>query len=174
MARQKSTDEALPLSEPVTETITYLPGPMDPTTVKWAGHTFHANVPKDVTGHADGTPSEKLNFGLIESARTSKHFRVGNSKPVKAPDALPTTPEQYRAYLVGWLNDPSIEHVDDLIARFAKDRELQVACEVGTDDYSYISTLFMPRLHQLAKMDEMNDLAVASAWARAGFNVLPW
>jgi hypothetical protein len=141
----------------------------------WAGHTFHANVPKEITGHADGSPREKLNLTLIEAARTNRFFRVGDAKPVRAPpDALPKTAEQYRAYMVAWVGDPGIQHVDELIARFARDRELQAACEVGTDDYSYLSTLFLPRLHQLAKMDEMNELQVATAWARQGFNVLPW
>jgi hypothetical protein len=174
MARPKSTDEPLPLIEPVTETITYVPGPGGPASTMWGGITFQANVPQELTGHPDGNGRERLNYHMIETAKTSKGFVLGNAKRVKSPDALPTTAEQYRAYLVGWLGDPSIQHVDELIARFARDRELQAACEVGTDDYSYLSTLFMPRLHQLAKMDEMNELQVATAWARQGFNVLPW
>lgn len=174
MARPKTPDEALPLIESVTETITYVPGPGGPASTMWGGITFQANVPQELTGHPDGNGRERLNYQMIETAKTSKGFVLGNAKRAKAPDALPTTAEQYRAYMVAWLKDTQLDHVDDLIARFARDRELQAACEVGTDDYAYLGTLFMPRLHQLAKMDEMNDLAVASAWARAGFNVLPW
>lgn len=174
MAKPKTADDTLLLSEPVTEMITYMPDPTDAPTTTWCGHTFHANVPKEIRGHVDGTSLERANMRLIEAARTNRFFRVGDAKVEKSASALPTTAEQYRAYMVGWLSDTGIQHVDELIARFARDRELQAACEVGTDDYAYLGTLFMPRLHHLAKMDEMNDLAVASAWARAGFNVLPW
>jgi hypothetical protein len=91
MARApKPTDDAELLIEPVTETITYVPGPLDPVTVKWAGHTFQANVPKEITGRADGSSSEKLNAHLIERARENKSFLVGNARPKREATTLPT------------------------------------------------------------------------------------
>src|SRR5262245_32102253 len=47
-----------------------MPAEGDPPTVRWCGHTFHANVPKDVT-HA----------GLIQAARMNKFFKVGEFDP---------------------------------------------------------------------------------------------
>ena len=51
---------------PKTEQVTYTPGPDDPTSVKWHGYTFHANVPKAVA-----------NADLVERARGNKFFKVG-------------------------------------------------------------------------------------------------
>lgn len=175
MARApKPTEEAELLIEPVTEMITYVPGPMDPSTIKWCGHTFHANVPKEITGRADGSERERLSAHLIERARENKFFTVGNAKPKRDVMPMPTTAEAYRAYLVDWLKDPSIEHVEQLIARFAQDRNLRAACEVGSDDYSYIATLFLPKLHELTRMDELQPSQVAAIWASHGFNETPW
>ncbi len=166
------------LTGPVTEMVTYLPGEGGPSKTVWGGITFHANVPKELIGNPNGTEREKINAHLIESARMNKFFSIGDTPRPRAKTSLPTTSEEYRSYMIGWLNkareDRSIEHAEQLIERFAKDRELQTACEVGTDDYAYLSTLFNPRLHQLAKGDELNELQVAALWARHGFNVLPW
>jgi hypothetical protein len=159
----------------VTESVTYVPGDGDPPITKWAGHTFHANVPKEITGHPDGTERDRLNHHIIERARDNPAFKVSGAPRAKARrDLLPKTPEQYRAYVADWLKDGEIEHVHQLIARFAKDRELQAACEVGTSDYELIATLFMPRLHELKKFDELSDEQVAAIWISNGFNVLPW
>jgi len=76
--------------------------------------------------------------------------------------------------MIDWIKDPAIEHTDQLIARFACDRELQAICEVGADDYAYLATLFMPRLHDLAKGDELTEGQVASIWINHGINQLPW
>lgn len=175
MAREPKVKEAeLPVVEPVTETITYMPGDGDPPSVKWGGHTFQANVPKEITGHAEGNSRDQLNMQIIESARTNKHFRVGNAQRKRDAMSAPQTAEEYRAYAVGWIKDPSISSTKGLIERLAKDRTLQMACEVGTDDYSYISTLFMPRLHELARADELTDNQVADIWFQSGFTQLPW
>lgn len=175
MARApKVVEETEPAVEPVTETITYLPGEGDKASVLWGGHTFHANVPKEITGHAEGTAAQKLNLHLIERARENRLFAVGDGKPKRQAATVPATAEQYRAYLVDWLKDPSIQHADQLIARFAKDRELQADCEVGSDDYAYIATLFMPKLHELARIDELSDAQLAAIWISHGFNQTPW
>ena len=178
MARKSNTvadaePEEIP-AEAVTETITYIPGDGDPVSVLWGGHTFKANVPKEITGHPDGTEREKLNMHMIERARDNKTFTVGNAKPKREQKRAPETAEQYRGYMIDWLQDPAIQHAEDLIARFAKDRTLRAACEVGSDDYSYLSTLFMPRLHKLATADELTEGQVSHLWMQHGFNELPW
>lgn len=167
--------EAQEESGPVTETLTYVPGNGDPAATKWGGHTFHANVPKELTGHPDGNERERLNHHIITSARNNPCFSVGGEKPAARPGAKkPKTAEEYRAFFAKWLLDPAIEHVDQLIARFARDRELQAACEVGTADFALIGELFMPRLHELAKADEMSHEQVAATWINHGYNQLPW
>lgn len=170
----KLSDETSVTSEAVTETITYVPGPMDPPLVKWGGHTFHANIPKEITGHAEGSAREKLNLNMIESARGNKYYRVGNARATRDVAALPNTSNEYRAYMVDWLKDPSLDHAEKLIARFVRDRDLQLSCEVGADDYAYLATLFMPRLHELSHADELNEGQVASLWVNHGVNQLPW
>jgi hypothetical protein len=163
-------------TEPVTETITYIPGSGDPSSVKWGGHVFQANVPKEITGHLEGSEREKMNMHLIERARENKTFKVGSAsaRPKRETAALPRTAEEYRAYVIDWLKDPNIEHADQLIARWARDRDLQMACEVGADDYSYIATLFMPKLHELARADELTEAQLSSVWINHGINQLPW
>lgn len=177
MARQPRPIEAEDAAvEPVTETITYIPGQLDPSVTKWCGITFQANVPKEITGRADGSDRDQLMFHLIERAKENKHFKVGSgsAKPRREVSGPPKTADQYRAYFVEWLKDPAIERTSDLIARFARDRELHAACEVGAEDFSWMSTLFMPRLHELAKADELTEAQVSSIWINHGFNVLPW
>lgn len=158
----------------VVETVTYTPGQHDPLTVVWCGHTFNANVPKEIKGNGEGTDRERLNMQLIERARDNPHFKVGSGPAKRQIKALPKDAADYRAYMVDWLADPSIQHADQLIARFAKDHDLQVTCEVGADDYAYLATLFMPRLHDLAKGDELTEGQVASLWINHGINQLPW
>jgi hypothetical protein len=176
MARAQRVVEGseLPLSEPVTETIIYIPGEGDRPSVVWCGHTFHANVPKDITGNAGGSAREQLNMQLIERARENKHFVVGGVRKKRDARSDPRTQMEYRAYAIEWIKDPSIEHADQLIARLAKDRDLQLTCEVGYDDFAYLATLFMPRLHDLAKGDEINETQLGTLWLGHGYNVLPW
>lgn len=164
-------DSAAP--EPVTETLTYVPGKDDPAHVVWGGHTFHANIPVELTGHAEGTSREQLNHKLIESARGNKHFLVGDQKRRRETASIPRTAEEYRAHAIEWLKKP-FEHAEDLIAKLAQERPLQAGCEVGTDDFEYLGSLFMPKLHELTKADELNEHQVASIWMRHGYNVLPW
>lgn len=179
MARQpKLIEDHEPEVLPVTETITYVPGEGDKASVTWCGHTFHANVPKDITGHAKGTDREKLNLHLIERARENKTFRVGTGVRKRDPSRDPETAEEYRQYFANWMQHPSLNssdtHAEDLIARFAKDRALQATCGVGSDDFDYMATLFMPKLHEFAKRDELSDPELAQVWMRHGYNTLPW
>lgn len=168
--------EAKEVSKPVTDTITYIPGNGDPAAVKWGGHTFHANVPKDIKGNPDGSDREQLNHQLIEAARTNPVFRLGSEKGPRRVKGhgTPKSADEYRRYFVGWFNDANIDSAEALISRFAKDRELQAACEVGTDDYAVIRDLFMPKLSDLAKADELSNEQVAGLWLNHGYNQLPW
>lgn len=161
--------------QPVTETITYVPGDGDPAITRWAGQTFHANMPKEITGYADGTAQQKMNLHIIERARdpNQKHFRCASQKNERQTSTLPKTADEYRAYMIGWLGQ-KYETTDSMIARFAQDKQLQVACEVGTDDYAYLGGLFMPKLHELAKAEELSQGQVAHLWLQHGFNALPW
>lgn len=160
----------------LSETVTYVPGQHDPSHVKWCGHTFQANVPKDIKGDPEGTMTEKLNAQLIESARSNPHFIVGDptKTPRKSRDKLPTDAKGYRAYFVGWLKEETFETPDELIARFARDRELQARCEVGPDDFALIGELFMPKLSDLAKACDMAEAQLAAVWVNHGYNQLPW
>lgn len=177
-AAVRTTDSAeLPITGPVTTTLTYLPVDGDPVTNKWCGITFRANVPVELTGHHDGSEREQLNMWMIENAKGSSSYAVGNnSGPSRRSAAFskPTTADQYRAYMIAWLQDSSIQHADQLIARFARDREVQASCEVGSDDYAYLATLFMPKLHDMAKADELTEGQVAQLWVNHGINQLPW
>lgn len=157
----------------VTETITYVPGHGDLPTATWCGHVFHANVPKEITGHPDGSKAEQLNHHLIERARENKFFTVGGKARRRDARALPQTAEEYRVYFIDWMNQ-EYQGASDMIARFARDRELQAACEVGSDDYAYLGSLFMPKLWDMAKADELTEQQVAQLWVNNGINQLPW
>ena len=175
MARAQAVEE---VAKSVTKTITYIPGHGDPPFVQWGGHTFHANVAKEITGNAEGTKREQLNMELIERARDNKTFQVGGAKRPRAKSTTPETADQYRAHLAEWLKtireDQGLAHVSFLIERFAKERDLRILCEVGASDYELISTLFMPVLGDLAKADELTEDQVAAIWRQHGFNELPW
>ena len=173
-ATKPMTEENEDSTGMVTESITYLPGEGDPTNTTWCGHAFRANVPKEITGSPLGSEREKLNHHLIERARENPLFKVGDARPRRRTIEIPKTAEEYRAYIAAWLQEPSIQHADQLIARFARDRELQAACEVGSDDFAFISTLFMPKLHDMAKADELTDGQLAQLWINHGINQLPW
>jgi hypothetical protein len=160
-------------SGPVTETVTYCPGREDPVSVEWGGHTFHANVPKEITGHPDGTAAEQINHHIIERARDNRQFMVGDQRKPRDAIAQPVTSDEYKTHMISWMMEP-FRHVEDLIGKFASERNLQAACGVGSDDYDYLGSLFMPKLMALARADEMTELQLAAVWARHGYNVLPW
>lgn len=144
VAAEKQGEDAP--AAPVSEEVTYLPGEDDPPKVAWAGHVFHANVPKIVT-----------NATLIESARKNKFFHVGAFDPhkhaVKVAEAPPTpkTAEQYRAHAVNWLKQ--VDSVEELDTKWASEEKLRKDCEVGSDDLDFLETLFAPRRAELKKKD---------------------
>ncbi len=151
--------------ESTSEQVTYVPGPDDPSTVKWAGHVFHANVPKPV-----------INKTLIEAARGNKFFRVGAFSPsdvgTTEKAVLPKTSNDYRAHVVAWLK--RVESADEFMTQWARDAPMREDCEVGLDDYDYLGSLMAPRLAELAKIDGLNELQLAKMWTRHGVNQVPW
>lgn len=184
MARRTAKLEAIELDDDAVEEIswrgveqvTYTPGPQDPVHVKWCGHTFQANVPKEIKGDTAGTSTERLNAQLVIAARSNPHFVVGDldNAPRRPRDKLPTDAKGYRAYFIGWLKEETFETPDELISRFARDRDLQARCEVGPDDFALIAELFMPKLSDLAKACDMAEAQLAAVWVNHGYNQLPW
>lgn len=162
-------------TKPVEETITYEPGLQDPPSTRWGGHTFHANVPKKITGRPDGTEQERINHHIIERVRDGNpSFTAGDAKaPKKKKVELPTDANGYKAYMIGWLQD-QFDSAEALIERFVRDRDLQITCEVGAEDFAYLGSLFLPKLSKLAKADDMSEGQIASAWLRHGVNQLPF
>jgi hypothetical protein len=172
-ARNESAE--LPIAGSISTTLTYLPDDGDPVINKWCGITFRANVPVELIANPQGTKREQLNAWMIENAKGSRFYSIGDAPHprVRKPNSEPETAEEYRAYMVEWLKQP-FDHASDLIARFVRDRDLQTACEVGFDDYQYLATLFMPKLHELARGDELSEQQVAQLWLSHGVNQLPW
>jgi hypothetical protein len=174
---EQAQQDRLPLSEQ----ITYLPREGDPPSTRWHGHVFHANVPKTVT-----------KAELIEAARNNRFFKVGSFDPAKDSTAAlsevpaddPKTSEQYRARVVAWLKrldkisaDPEQGPggaLEAMVKTWAKEQHMREACEVGSDDYSYIGSLFLPKMHQFSQAAGLNQQAVAELWARNGVFQLPF
>ena len=143
---QLSLDKNQPSAKPketVSEQITYLPGPDDPSTTKWRGYLFQANVPKTVA-----VPE------MIEQARGNKFFHVGPFDPAKdsvkvVPSEKPTTPEQYRSYAVEWFK--RVKTLDEFDTRWMAEEVLREKCGVGTDDIDYLMSLIQPKRAELKK-----------------------
>lgn len=154
--RTPAADAAAEPAQPYTETLTYLPGRDDSPETKWAGVTFHANVPKKISANAGGTPHERLMHSIVESARSNKFFHVGEFDPAKAVavrerTSLPKTSEQYRAWVVGWLS--GVSSVGELNAKWMSEEGLRIACGVGSDDIEFLTMLIAPKRHELQKRD---------------------
>lgn len=163
---------------PETVAITYLAGEHDPVSIKWRRRTFHANVPVPISDP-----------DLIEAARGNKHFKVGEFDADKdrapAPDftGTPKTADEYRAHVVGWVKklqvanrdgNPNVAGIDDMITRWQSEQELRALCDVGSDDYAWIGTLFLPKMHELAKVAGLNDQQLADKWREKGVLQLPF
>lgn len=142
--------------------VTYCPGDGDPHTTKWRGVEFKANTPIRLVGRGD----------LVEAARGNRFFRVGSEKRVDEPVGPPTDSMQYRAHVVDWLNE--ISTVDQLVSKWAADRDLRMKCEVGHDDISFLGTLVEPKLRAMRLQEGMSETDVAGVWIKHGVMELPW
>jgi hypothetical protein len=154
--KSQPAEGASEAAQPYTETVTYLPGKEDPPETKWGSITFHANVPKEINAHAEGTPHERAMHAIIERARSNKFFHVGEFDAAKAVAVRekvtpPKTSEQYRAWVVGWL--PGVSSVGELDHKWMSEEGLRIACEVGADDIDFLNTLIAPKRHELSKRD---------------------
>ena len=130
---------------PKTEQVTYTPGPDDPTSVKWHGYTFHANVPKAVA-----------NADLVERARGNKFFKVGEFTEsdvvtTREEPPAPKTAEQYRAHAVAWFKQ--MQSVEQLDTKWQGEETLRMSCGVGSDDLEYLGHLSGPLRAELRKRD---------------------
>lgn len=146
------------------EDVTYLPGEGDPSSCKWRGIEFKANVPVRVL--------ETERPGLIDAARGNRFFRVGSERSGSAPMGPPTTAMEYRGHVVDWLKDCTT--VDQIVSHWAADRDLRTKCEVGQDDISYLGTLVEPKLRQLRMAEGLSEMDVAGIWVKHGVLDLPW
>jgi hypothetical protein len=154
---RRAAADAAPAAEAYTEQVTYLPGEGDNPSIKWGGITLHANVPKELEAHAEGTPQQRLMHGLIERARTNKFFHVGefdakNAVATQEQFAQPKTPEQYRAHVVRWL--PNVMSEGELDHKWMSEEPLRQACGVGADDLDWLSTFIAPKRHELHKQGQ--------------------
>jgi len=146
------------------EDVTYVPGEGDPSTCKWRGLEFKANVPVRI--------AEKDRPGMIEAARANRYFRVGSEMATGAPVGLPKTAMEYRAYVVDWIK--GCDTVDQVAAHWAADRQLRVTCEVGQDDVSYLGTLVEPKLRALRQKEGLTEMQVAGVFVNHGVLEIPW
>jgi hypothetical protein len=144
------------------EDVVYHPGDGDPSSCKWRGVEFKANVPVRV-----------MNADHVEAARGNKHFSVGSEDSGKgAPSGPPKTAMEYRAHVVDWM--ARVRSVDDIAKAWSADRPLREKCEVGQDDIAFLGTLFEPKLHQLRLAGGLSEVDVAGIWFRRGVMDLPW
>ena len=152
--RKTPAADAAPAAELYTEQVTYLPGEGDPASVKWGGITFHANRPKEIEAHAEGSPSQRGMHQLIENARKNKFFHVGEFDAANAVEAresasLPKTSDQYRAHVIGWLSKMSSE--GELDAKWISEESMRGACGVGSDDLEWLGEKIAPKRFELRK-----------------------
>ena len=144
------------------EHVTYWPGHGDPHTVKWRGIEFKAGQPKKLR-HAEH----------IEAARGNRYFHVGDGDaPEVNPNLGPTDANGYRAHVVRWLDD--MVTVEELIAKWAGEREMRDRCGTGDDDIRFLGPLVEPKLREMRRKEGLNDRQVADVWMKYGIFDLPW
>lgn len=154
---KQQIDMAAELASEPGELVTYLPGEGDPSSVKWNGHIFNAHVPKRITDE-----------GMIASAKGNKFFHVGHfdaaarQVALSAVAELPATADQYRAHVVNWLKN--VKTIHEMVTQWAAEHDLREACGVGSDDYSFIGSLFNPKMHELQQAAELNNTQLADLW----------
>lgn len=153
--------QAAEAAVPIGEELVYLPGRDDPSTVKWRGILFEANVPKRVT-----------DSGMIAAARENPFYRVGNAAPASRRNESPKTGAAYRVHAVNWIRSSAA--VEDLVRHWRDEANLRNSCEVGADDIAYLGSLIDPKLQDLAKAEELDPQQVARIWIRHGILELPW
>lgn len=122
--------------------VTYVPGDGDPAETTWNGHKFQANVPRPVS-----------NPTMVELAKGNMCFEVeGHDKKAAPPPGAPKTPEEYKAYAVGWFK--KAKSAADFQERWEDEAPLREKAGVGTDDVEWLQSIGDPILAELKKADE--------------------
>ncbi len=151
-----------PVQDPIEdgENITFCPELGGASETIWREIHFRANVPVFVKDK-----------DLIDAARGNRFFQVGNEKKALSNET-PKTHDQYRAHVIRWLGET--KNTEDLIKRWAADRELRTSCEAGSDDYRYLSQFLETKLRDHARFDGLDDQKVASLFLKHGIVEIPW
>ena len=154
---------SLPQKDPVEEGeyVTYLPDAGDPAIAICRGVEFKANVPTLVKDKDH-----------IASARGSRFFRVGSDVVEENPNKAPQDAMDYRGHVLGWAK--GVTTVEELVTRWARDRDLRMRCEVAHDDIQYLGTLIEPRLQKMRMAEGLSETQVAALWIKHGELVIPW
>jgi hypothetical protein len=129
--------------------------------VERCGVEFKANVPTLVKDKDH-----------IASARGSRFFHVGNDVAEESPNKAPQDAMDYRGHVLGWAK--GVTTVEELVTRWARDRDLRMRCEVAHDDIQYLGTLIEPRLQKMRMAEGLSETQVAELWIKHGELVIPW
>lgn len=129
-------------ASPDAEDVTYVPDPGDPASVKWAGRTFHANMPLQIS-----------NEKHLAKARENKWFHVGSGAPKVRVENRPEpkNQDQYRAHVAAWL--PIVKSVEELDRKWESEEGLRIACGIGTEDLELLNPLVSTRRYELRGQD---------------------
>ena len=160
-SRQQPRPPAAPPPKEPGELVTYIPRAGDPETTKWRGVEFPANVPVRVTDESH-----------IAAARSNSYFRVGNEINKDTPNGPPTDGMGYRGHVVGWIG--AVTTIDQLVSRWAADRDLRAKCDVGLDDIQYLGTLIEPKIRVMRQAEGLSQAQIAEIWMKHGVLDLPW
>ncbi len=116
----------------------------DPSVTEWHGFVFEANKPTSVPdGHAL--------VGLVEG---NPWFSSGGKRKKKqGPSDDPTTPEEYRAYAIKWINESTSSGA--MTSRWDNEEPMRRSVGWGSDDDDAIAQIFQPKLDELKKSERL-------------------
>ena len=129
----------------ISETVTYLPAVEDPVQTRFAGHTFHANLPKTID----------MKTSFFERLRGNRFFKVGPFDAAKEAVKLseqpkqPRTSDEYKVHAVRWFK--SVQNLHEFDDRWVAEETLRQDCDVGADDLDYLMSLARPKRGDLEK-----------------------
>jgi len=180
MAKLARSDDQIQQPEPGVpfdqESITYVPSDGDPNSTKMHGITFHANVPKQLSGDhplvakLKEFPNRFFHVGTFDIGKHSSEAKKGDN-----PD--PTDGPSYRAHVLRWfmaLDGNSASSFENFVARWASEEPVRKIAEgadanaLGTDDYLWLGDVIRPRLADMQKAAGLNDEAAAQVWMQHG------
>lgn len=121
--------------------------PADPAVTECHGFRFVANKPTSVP---EGTAPAAALLALVE---TNPWFSIAGKKKKKADakdDAL-GTPEEYRAYAIGWINAATSS--DELQSRWDSEYDMRKAVGWSGDDDDALAPIYQPKKDNLVKAE---------------------